>query len=93
MTLTRTGTINKKEFKQVAGKCRICERPGSELLDVHRIVPGEDGGKYTQNNSVAICMICHGKIHRTKEIVIDRYYPSTAGYLLRIVENGVERFV
>jgi predicted HNH restriction endonuclease len=93
MNTTRNRTINKKQFKQTAGKCRICKRDVVELLDVHRITPGEEGGKYTENNSVCVCVVCHGRVHRTKEIVIDRYYPSTAGYLLRITENGVERFV
>jgi hypothetical protein len=45
------------------------------------------------NNVVACCVICHRKIHISKTIQIDRWYFSTGGYLLRIVEDGIERFV
>ena len=91
--MSRTKTINKQFFKRTMKNCRLCGEEDYAVLDVHRIVPGEDGGRYVENNVVCLCANCHRRIHDAKEIVIDRYYPSTAGYLLRIVENGVERFV
>jgi 5-methylcytosine-specific restriction endonuclease McrA len=91
--MTRNKNIDKKQLKKTAGKCRICGEPEYAVLDVHRIVPGQVGGKYKENNSVVLCANCHRRVHATGEIEIDRYYPSTGGYLLRIVENGEEKFV
>jgi 5-methylcytosine-specific restriction endonuclease McrA len=90
--MNRQARINKKEYKRAAGKCRICKNPSYSQLDVHRLLPGEAGGKYTLENSVPICSNCHRAVH-AKEIEIDRWYFSTAGYLLRIIVNGEERFV
>jgi hypothetical protein len=91
--MRRTKLVNKQAFKHAAGQCRICKEPGYEVLNVHRILPGAEGGKYTEGNSACVCANCHNKIH-ANQIVIDRYYYSTAGWLLRIIdENGEERFV
>jgi 5-methylcytosine-specific restriction endonuclease McrA len=84
--------INKKNFKHSEGKCRICGETNYNLLDVHRIIPGSKNGKYNKENSVTICANCHRKIH-ANEIKIDRYYQSTNGFLLRIIENEKERFI
>lgn len=92
--MKRTQIINKQIYKNVEGKCRICKGDGaSETLDVHRIVHGEHGGRYSLNNTVVLCPNCHRKVHTDKTIVIDRWYQSSAGYMLRILENGVEKFV
>lgn len=90
--LNRNKRINKKQYKRSAGMCRICKDDRYVVMDVHRIIPGRDGGKYTEANSVPICCKCH-RLLDDGTIVIDRWYPSTAGYVLRIIENGVERFV
>jgi hypothetical protein len=88
----RKRLIDKQLVKRVAGKCRLCGEDSYELLDVHRIVPGESGGEYTNSNTVVACSNCHRRIH-AGQIEIDRYYFSTAGALLRIIENGEEKFV
>lgn len=84
--------IDKKQFKLTEGKCRICKEPFYATLDVHRMIPGSAGGKYTKDNVVCICANCHRKVHENI-IVIDRWYNSTNGRILRIEENGIERFV
>jgi 5-methylcytosine-specific restriction endonuclease McrA len=84
--------VNKKEIKQVAQKCCICGVEGYSTLDVHRILPGEKGGKYHEDNVTVLCSNCHRRVH-SGEIVIDRWYHSTAGRLLRIIINGEEKFV
>ncbi len=90
----RCKTVDKKQYKHTAKHCRICKDPNTtyEVIDVHRLKPGSEGGKYTENNVVALCSNCHRRVHDGK-IEIDRWYPSTAGYLLRITEDGVERYV
>lgn len=88
----RTKTINKKAYKKIAGCCRVCKTDLYELLDVHRIFPGSDGGRYIESNVVCLCSNCHRKNHAGL-LTIDRWYYSTGGYLLRIIEEGKERFV
>tara|TARA_B100001057_G_C22544466_1_gene830957 strand:+ start:281 stop:556 length:276 start_codon:yes stop_codon:yes gene_type:complete len=84
--------INKKQNKLAAGKCRICGEDDYALLDNHRIVEGAKGGKYTKYNVVVLCSNCHRRTH-DGQIVIDRYYLSTAGTVLRVFIDGEERFV
>lgn len=73
--------INKKAKKHIAGKCKFCPCDIYEFLDVHRIVEGENGGKYTDQNTVVCCRKCHQDIHNGK-IKIDRQYPSASGNLV-----------
>lgn len=90
--LNREKRINKKQFKNTIGKCKICGLDNTEILENHRVIEGQHGGRYTYNNVIPCCPNCHTRIHK-KQISIDRWYPSTAGYLLRwIDENGNEHF-
>lgn len=85
--------INKKIYKLSQGECRICGEKDPAVLDVHRIVPGCEGGKYTKMNSVSLCCKCHRRVH-DGQITIYRYYLSSSGiYLLHILENGEEKFI
>lgn len=84
--------INKKISKLIAKKCFFCDIDDYALLDVHRIIPGEKGGTYTEANTVVCCANCHRKIHNGK-IVIDRKYPSTGGVVLHYWEGKEEKWV
>ena len=84
--------ISKKYQKLVARCCRICKEPDYSLLDVHRIIEGADGGKYSYDNSVVLCCKCHRK-QQAGTITVLKWVHSTAGRLLHIIEDGVERFV
>lgn len=92
MMRRRKKIINKKNKKTIDKKCKFCS--GSEYcsLDVHRIVEGKNGGKYTEFNTVVCCVLCHRKIHSGK-IKIDRKYQSTNGWILHYFdENGKEHW-
>lgn len=84
--------INKKIIKKVARKCFFCGVDDYAVLDVHRIIPGEEGGKYQQVNSLVTCANCHRKIH-DGQIKIDRRYPSTSGWVLHYWEGEEEKWV
>jgi len=71
-------TINKIVKKHCDGKCYFCPCDTYDLLDVHRIVEGSQGGKYTDFNTITVCSLCHRKIHAGL-IRIDRKYFSTTG--------------
>jgi hypothetical protein len=84
--------INKKIKKLVDKKCKFCEQQDYCTLQVHRIIPGCEGGKYTETNTITCCSCCHNKIHGNK-IKIDRKYPSTTGWVLHYFdEEGKEHW-
>lgn len=73
--------IDKKTKKLIEKRCRFCGADDYCVLDVHRIVPGERGGRYESLNTAVACSNCHRKIHDGK-IRVDRFYYSTKGWLL-----------
>lgn len=90
--MARKKLIDKKAKKLHEGKCRFCEVSDYSLLDVHRIVEGADGGRYTEGNCVVVCSNCHRRVH-AGEIKIDRFFYSTSGrWRLRFWENGEEKW-
>lgn len=81
--------MNKKIKKLRERKCYFCPEDNYDLLDVHRIVPGEEGGKYTDHNTVVVCCKCHRLIH-SGAIRVDRWYSSTDGRILHYFLEEVE---
>jgi len=88
----RKKIINKIEKKKADRKCKFCGEDDYCTLDVHRIIPGCEGGIYSDHNSVTACSNCHRKIHEGK-IKINRKYYSTKGWILHYFdENGNEHY-
>jgi len=85
--------ISKKNFKRRHKYCQICGEDKYELLDTHRWkIEGKNGGKYTNDNCLCICVKCHRLIH-LKKIIINGVYNSTTGKLLNYMnEDGEEYF-
>jgi predicted restriction endonuclease len=73
-------------------KCYFCGEDNYDLLDAHRIIPGEQGGKYNDHNILVICSNCHRKCH-AGIIKIDRKYMSTTGrWVLHYWIDGEEKW-
>lgn len=84
--------VDKKTKKKIDGCCKFCGVKEYCVLDVHRIKPGEEGGRYEQLNTVTCCSNCHRKVHEGK-IKVDRMYYSTAGWVLHYFdESGQEHW-
>jgi hypothetical protein len=82
--------VNKVAKKKMDGKCYFCPVNDYSWLHLHRILPGEDGGIYTDFNTITVCANCHERIH-DGQIKIDRKYFSTSGkWVLHYFENGEE---
>jgi hypothetical protein len=81
--------INKTVEKKTTGRCLFCGENDYALLDCHRIIPGEEKGRYIKSNVTVACSNCHRKIH-DGQIKIDRWYPSTAGRMLHYWLDGQE---
>jgi len=78
--------VNKPAFKRKYRKCAICEQDRYELLDVHRIVEGQE---YSEGNCVVLCANCHRR-HHTGLIKIREKRHSSLGYVLIYEINGQE---
>lgn len=90
---SRKSFVSKQVRKSAAGQCQICGEPNYDLLDVHRITPGHEGGRYTIQNTVVLCCTCH-RLHHAGTIDIQGWFFSTAGWTLLIKdENGEEQFI
>lgn len=84
--------VNKSHKKKADKRCYFCKTEEYCTLDVHRIIPGCEGGRYDSYNSITICSNCHRKVHEGK-IKIDRKYPSTSGWVLHYFsEDGKEHW-
>ena len=81
--------IDKQVKKRCDKKCYFCEEDDYAVLDVHRIIPGEEGGEYTEHNTVTVCACCHRRCH-DGQILIDRKYQSTGGTVLHYWKDGKE---
>jgi 5-methylcytosine-specific restriction endonuclease McrA len=83
---------NRKQSKKLRdGHCYFCKETNYAILDAHRIIPGSEGGKYTESNMITTCASCHRRIH-AKEIIVDRKYNSTKGVVLHYWKNGEEHW-
>lgn len=83
--------MDKKAKKKRDGRCYFCQEDDYDVLDVHRITPGEKGGLYTEHNTVTTCASCHRKCHSGR-ITIDRWYNSTSGRTLHFWADGIEHW-
>jgi hypothetical protein len=85
--------IKKKVYKKQQKRCKICGANIYEILNVHRIIPGEKQGSYRKENVVCICHNCHDK-HHAGLIKIHGWVDATCGRLLNYTDaDGVEHFV
>jgi len=84
--------VNKKLYKKVAGKCKVCGINIYDVLEVHRIIFGSNQGEYTVDNVVCLCGNCHSLVHKEK-IFIDKWYHTTDGRKIRVIINGEEKFL
>jgi hypothetical protein len=84
--------LSKKQIKKrIDKKCYFCDCSDYELLDVHRIIPGEDGGKYTDWNMLTTCCLCHRKIHAGQIKIIGKHFSTSGRHVIHYInEEGKE---
>jgi len=81
-----------QKFKRLAKKCHFCGEDDYNLLDAHRIVPGPEGGKYTESNVAVTCASCHRKCHSGRIQILGRYFCSNGQHVFHYLEDGEEKF-
>ena len=88
--------MSKKQIKKMHDKeCYFCGENRYELLDAHRIIEGNEGGKYNWSNMLTICALCHRKCH-TGIIKILGKHKCMGGDKLEVIhyidEDGEEKW-
>ena len=80
--------MNKIAYKKREGHCQLCDLDDERMLEVHRILPGCEGGKYTEENSVCLCRLCHRREH-LGDTKIDRWcYTSNGNRVLKFLDSN-----
>ena len=83
---------NKKIFKHGKGKCCICGENEYSVLDTHRWKKkGSEGGKYSLNNTICVCTLCHRLIHAEKIKIIGVFNSTKGTTIIYIDRNGKEQ--
>lgn len=64
----KEGYENTKAFVKARDKyeCQICHNSKGKTLQVHHIIPKNNGGPNTPANLVCLCSSCHNKLHKGK---------------------------
>lgn len=84
---------SKKQIKKKTDKCcYFCGESDYDLLDVHRILPGSENGKYVTANMVTCCALCHRKCHSGRIKIIGRHFSTSGKFVLHFMEDNVEKF-
>jgi 5-methylcytosine-specific restriction endonuclease McrA len=57
-------------LQEASGQCESCREmayetdSGRSYLEIHHVIPLDEGGSDTVANAVGVCETCHGKLHR-----------------------------
>jgi hypothetical protein len=78
--------------KRLAGKCFFCPCADYESLQCHRIVPGEQGGTYHWDNTLALCANCHARVTAGVIVVYARRF-GTGGSYIHCRVGDEEKFI
>lgn len=80
-------------IKLVDKQCLFCGEDKYELLDCHRIFPGEKGGTYVPRNTITSCANCHRKMHSGIIKVVGKYLSTSGSWVVMYFdENNVEQW-
>ena len=75
-----------------ARHCCICRRFRPTKLQVHHILPREDGGTDEPENLIAVCLTCHSDVH-THRPFCRRFTPLeqqiARDEVIRLISNGL----
>jgi hypothetical protein len=84
--------VNKQVKKKVDRKCWFCPCDDYESLSVHRIIPGSEGGKYTESNTISICENHHRLVHSGRIKILGKYFSSGGRYVLHYIQDNEEKW-
>jgi hypothetical protein len=79
----------KKLFHKV---CFFCGENDYDLLDVHRILEGRNGGTYDPNNTLCCCSKCHRMIHSRRIQIFGKHYSTSGRWVVHYNFDGTEHW-
>ena len=91
--MKRKKLINKKIKKHIDKKCVFCGEDDYNLLDVHRIVPGKEGGRYSEINTATNCVNCHRKCHSGRIKILGKHFCTSGRYIIHCFIDGEENWL
>lgn len=82
-------------LKKYVGRCLLCaDETRYEVLEVHRVVPGEAGGVYRSGNMVVLCSNHHALVTAGVIQIVRLCNSSAARQFAQVIdEAGTERWV
>jgi hypothetical protein len=84
---------SKKQVKKLHyGACFFCGESDYNLLDVHRILEGSQGGTYHHTNTIVGCATCHRKVHSGRIVIHGKYFSSSGRWVVNYTEDGIEKW-
>ena len=84
---------SRQQIKKLIHKaCFFCGESDYDLLDVHRIYEGSQGGTYDPRNTLVNCALCHRKIHAGRIIVHGKYFCTSGRWKVHFTEDGHEHW-
>lgn len=84
---------SRQQIKKLYHKsCFFCGESDYNLLDVHRILEGANGGTYHPNNTLVGCATCHRKIHSGRIVVHGKHYSTSGHWVIHYTEDGKEHW-
>jgi len=85
--------MDKRALKRWKGRCLFCGESRYESLQVHRVVPGKDGGRYAEGNVTVLCANCHSQVTAGRLKVLRLYRSTFAHWVAHCVVNGEEKWL
>ena len=73
-------------------ECYFCGETDYNLLDGHRIIPGEDGGKYNDHNIIVTCALCHRKTHSGRIVILGKHLSTSGRWVIHYTEDGEDKW-
>jgi hypothetical protein len=80
-------------LKRLYGKCLLCGESRYEALEVHRVVPGAEGGTYAEGNCVVLCATHHALVTAGAIRVLGLRPSSFAKWVALVHYEGGDRFI
>ncbi len=84
---------SRQQIKKLMEKeCYFCGENDYNLLDVHRILEGANGGTYHDRNTICCCAKCHRKIHSGRIKIHGKHLSTSSRWVVHFTEDDVEKW-
>lgn len=80
-------------LKRLVGRCLVCPESRYEALEVHRVLPGAEGGGYHDGNTVVLCGNHHSLVTAGKIVIHGMHRSTFSPWVVHYTDDaGVEHW-